>query len=555
MQRACELWRDVPSALWISNSTPSVNAAALVLPASKALTVLGREFHLLIFDAWSGLDVNALAAVSGTVRAGGTLVLLTPPWARWSQYPDPDCQRFLPHPWQPAQVDSHFIRRSLRLLHECGPEAVAGPAGWRVEPEKVATQCQARVAATTRDQQQALHAILGTAHPVVLSADRGRGKSAVLGMAARQFQIDGLTVVLTAPARAMVHSVMQHAAPPGAASPRNKADNPVDFYAPDDLLQAKPQADVLLVDEAAAIPLPLLLALLRHYPRCVFATTLQGYEGSGRGFVLRFQRALDRLYPGWLALQLQQPIRWQAGDPLEAFINRWLMMDAAETAQQERTETRADTVAFKPADIKYRLISAAELSDNEPKLREVFHLLVNAHYQTRPSDLRQLLDGPHISVHVLEWRQQVCAVALLAREGGLAPELTAAIHAGQRRPHGHLLAQSLTFHAGIAGAACLHGERIMRIAVAAPYQRQGLGSLLLAQLRAYAERAAADYLGVSYAASPELAAFWQAAGFQSVRLGHRKDKASGSRSLMQVAGLSARGVELATQAHQQFLAG
>lgn len=547
MQRALGLFKHVPHVLWVTPSNLPVNGSSTCIPANKARTILGREFSLVIFDAWSGLGVNALAAVSGTIRAGGTLVLLTPPLDEWAQYPDPDCQRFLPYPWQPEQVVGHFIRRFVDMLRAVGADSGSSYAdtdesSLLIVPESICTTFELQPVQTTTDQQQALASILTADQPLVLNADRGRGKSAVLGMAARRFHADGMSVVLTAPSRAAVSSVLQH------------AEYPVAFYAPDDLLQSTPQADVLLVDEAAAIPLPMLLQMLAHYPRCVFATTLQGYEGSGRGFVLRFQRKLARLYPDWLEVKLQQPIRWGEGDWLEAFVNQWLIMD--DVGKEDRSGLPALKAQLSEIlnEIKYQQIQQSVLVNDEPKLREIFHLLVSAHYQTRPSDLRQILDAPHITLHTLEYQQQVVAVALLAREGELEPELVAEIHTGKRRPHGHLLPQSLTFHAGIPGAACLHCERIMRIAVDPAWQRCGLGHFLLGKLRDYAEQQQADYLGVSYALSPEVLAFWEGAGFQSVRLGHRKDKASGSRSLMQVLGLSEQGIALMQQANQQFVA-
>lgn len=47
---------------------------------SQAISgLLGREFLHAVFDARTGFDVSAFAALSGTLRAGSLLVLLVPP--------------------------------------------------------------------------------------------------------------------------------------------------------------------------------------------------------------------------------------------------------------------------------------------------------------------------------------------------------------------------------------------------------------------------------------------------------------------------------------------
>ena len=487
---------------WITTA-PGIAGA---LPAKKAHTLLGQDTDIIVFDAHSGFDVNAFAAVSGTLRGGGTLYLLTPPLDEWADFPDPDYRRFIPYPYQPHEVRGRFLGRFVGMLK---------------------TGCHSRsfspiVGLTSDLQVVAVETILQANVPVVLTADRGRGKSAALGMAASQLQVAGKRVLLTAPSRATVESVFKH------------AELPPLFFAPDDLLQTLPEGDVLLVDEAAAIPVPLLLKMLEHYPRCVFSTTLHGYEGSGRGFALRFQKALDTLAPGWLAVRLQQPMRWAENDPLERFINQALLLDA----------DVGDGVCNTPLRPLYRQLNRDELAQNEPLLRQLFGLLITAHYQTRPSDLRQLLDAPDISIHVLEQQGTLVAVALLSREGGLDAQLTAAIHAGTRRPHGHPVPQTLTFHAQLAGAAELVCERVMRIAVHPLLQNQGLGAHLLEHLLGFAAQQGADYLGVSYAMTPELLRFWERAGFVVARIGFRQDAASGSRSVVQVKALSVRAVGL-----------
>jgi len=468
----------------------------------KAHTLLGQECDALVFDAHSGFDVNAFAAVSGTLRGGGTLFLLIPPLDAWADFPDPDYRRFVLYPYQPEDVRGRFLQRLVRLL----------TAGWHGGSGFSPT-----VGLKSDLQAVAVATILQANAPVVLTADRGRGKSAALGMAASQLMAAGKKVLLTSPSRATVATVFKH------------AENPPSFFAPDDLLQTLPQGDVLLVDEAAAIPVPLLLKMLEHYPRCVFSTTLHGYEGSGRGFALRFQKELDARVAGWQAVRLHTPIRWAENDPLEHFINQALLLDADVEAG----------VCNTPLHPFYRQLNRDELAHNEPLLRHLFGLLITAHYQTRPSDLRQMLDAPDISIHVLEEQGMILAVALLSREGGLDAELTAAIHAGTRRPHGHPIPQTLTFHAKIPGAATLICERVMRIAVHPDWQNHGLGAHLLEHLLGFATHSGADYVGVSYAMTPPLLRFWERAGFVLARVGFRKDTASGSRSVVQVKALSA----------------
>ncbi|MDQ5769720.1 tRNA(Met) cytidine acetyltransferase TmcA [Thiothrix subterranea] len=476
----------------------------------KAHTLLGQECDALVFDAHSGFDVNAFAAVSGTLRGGGTLFLLIPPLDAWADFPDPDYRRFIPYPYQPEDVQGRFLQRLVRLLD--GKEGEChSPLQGKVF---VGAYC---IRPLQSKQSIAIQTIVQANVPVVLTADRGRGKSAALGMAASQLQAAGKRVLLTAPSRATVATVFKH------------AENPPSFFAPDDLLQTLPQGDVLLVDEAAAIPVPLLLKMLEHYPRCVFSTTLHGYEGSGRGFALRFQKELDARVAGWQAVRLHTPIRWAENDPLECFINRALLLDA----------DVGEGVCNTPLNSLYRELNRDELAHNEPLLRQLFGLLITAHYQTRPSDLRQMLDAPDISIHVLEQHGVILAVALLSREGGLDAELTAAIHAGTRRPHGHPIPQTLTFHAKIPGAATLICERVMRIAVHPDWQNHGLGAHLLEHLLGFATRSGADYMGVSYAMTPPLLRFWGRAGFVLARIGFRKDTASGSRSVVQVKALSA----------------
>ena len=185
-----------------------------------------------------------------------------------------------------------------------------------------------------------------------------------------------------------------------------------------------------------------------------------------------------------------------------------------------------------PTNPSWRLIGQGTLAADEALLNQVFGLLVLAHYQTTPSDLRSLLESPDLDIHLLEQAQSLLGVALVAREGNIAPELAEAIWAGRRRPRGHLLPQSLLAHAGFKTAGGRSYARVMRIAIHPTLHRHGLGSRLLGQLEDYYREEGLDYLGSAFSASADLLPFWRKAGLVTLRIGLQRDAASGSHAAL-----------------------
>lgn len=540
------------SMLWLGEPPSGVPGGT----AREAHKWLGRELDLLIIDAWAGFDVEAFGAASGALRGGGLMLLLTPPLDEWPRYADPEYARIAVHPFTPPQVSGRFLTRFVRLLRGHKVTVVAEGAAlppWQAQPARHPDEWR------TADQQAALQAIMQMAQdaasmPLVLTSDRGRGKSAVLGMAAAQLLDAGVRhIVVTAPRLAAVDTLFAHAA---RALPQAKVSRGclvasaaarLDFLAPDELAHTLPAAELLLVDEAAAIPTPLLERLLAHYPRSVFATTLHGYEGTGRGFAVRFHRVLNERAPGWRHVRLEEPIRWPPADPLERFVFDALLLDAQAA---DDAEVRDAAVG----ECTVERIERATLLADDTLLRQLFGLLVQAHYRTSPLDLRHLLDGPNVSVWLLRRQGQVVATALTVREGGFDAELAQAIYRGARRPRGHLIPQSLALHSGFAEAARLRGERIMRIAVHPAAQQRGLGTHLLQALITQARDDGLDFIGASFGATAELLAFWQRAQLLPLRLGLTRDASSGSHAVIVLRPLSIWGQAVAKAVRERFLA-
>lgn len=494
------------------------------LPINKFQTALGREYDSLVFNAFNGLHPDALGAAAGTLIAGGVMLLLCPPLTDWPDYPDPDLVRYVTQPEQARGLTSPFLRRFVRLLRQDDSVLIwqqgtpfpslptLSTLPWQQERD--------RKGCLNMQQRNALAHMLRCARtrvPLVLTADRGRGKSSLLGLAAHRLIQSGLRVLLTAPNQNATAQAIRHCA------------SLLRFVAPDALLAEQPAADILLIDEAAAIPVPILLALAKQYC-CIFASTEHGYEGTGLGFQLKFQPSLADLSPGWRKLHLNTPARWSPADPLEPLVFKLLALNATPSAPALLPSANLTTTA---EGLDYRWISREALLADDALLQQLFGLLTLAHYQTRPSDLRQLLDAPGLRLAVVFQKHIPVAVALLVREGPLPTELSQGVWRGQRRPRGHLLPQSLAFHGGIAEADQFTYYRVMRIVVHPYCQQQGIGSQLLHWLQQHLPpQTNCDFIGTSFGASPHLVTFWQNTGFKAVRLGQSRDGVSGLHAMM-----------------------
>ncbi|SDM38815.1 tRNA(Met)-cytidine N(4)-acetyltransferase [Franzmannia pantelleriensis] len=563
LARALAIWHQMPErALWVAPQRPAEVDESAWLPTGKARTRLGGEQALIVFDAVSaeaGFDPDAFGALSGTLIAGGLLVLLTPPG--WGAHPDADYRRLADHPHRPAHLSSRYLQRLARLLEDA-PDV----AGWRASGELVlptltapnehaAGSCKDPACATL-DQARAVARLLRLRRrrPLVISADRGRGKSAALGIACARWLASGeREILVTAPRPAAVETLFEHLQRNCPDGRRHGLEvilqgsdhtQRVRFVAPDALAeQGGGAGSLLLVDEAAAIPSALLADWLARFPRIAFATTVHGYEGSGRGFALRFLPHLQRRTPDWRSCTLAAPVRWADGDPLEALTRRLLLLDA---------EPRAALPAPGGEPPVLRRWKRSLLAVDEARLSEMFGLLVQAHYRTQPSDLRRLLDGPGVSITTLERHSSTLAVSLCCEEGSFSSELAERVARGERRPRGHLLAQSLAAHAGSRHALTSRVRRIMRIAVHADARRQGHGQRLLAAEVERAHRDGIDLLGASFGADPELMAFWHAAGFRAVRLGLSHETSTGEHALMVALPASESGRALCASLAERF---
>ncbi len=546
-----------PRALWVGDAnTPAVKSIA----AKDMHQVLGLEYDAVVYDAYEGFDADAFAAVSGTIQGGGIYVLITPPHRAWPTFADPVYARLFS---SSQAIESAFIQRFIRATQNhlgvyciqqesmCLPSL---PDGKKLDKRPQSRNPSAKM--FSEAQGEAVMAVVNvvTGHrrrPVVLTSDRGRGKSAALGMAAAQLLKQGVQrIVVTGPRLDALASLFKHAHQDLPGSRLDKGilsyeARTIEYLPPDILILQEPRVDCLMVDEAAALPAVILERLLRRYSRLVFSTTVHGYEGSGRGFALRFFNTLDQTTPNWKQCVLTRAFRWSENDPLERFIFHALLLENEIKPPVGRNE-------FELSECRVDGIAGRELADNEEKLGEIFGLLMLAHYRTRPNDLRQLLDNPDMNVFVISSQCRVLGVALVVNEGVLDHLAQQAVYRGERRFRGHLLAQTLLAHLGLRDVGEIKFSRIMRIAVHPALHGLGLGRQLIDALVGQLRQSGCDMLGTSFGANENMLAFWQRVGFDLVRIGLTREQSTGCHSAVMLRVLSERSGDYHDIAKERF---
>lgn len=443
---------------------------------------LGRAFDGVVLDEPDG---EALGRAHGCVRGGGRLILRLDPcdgapgrWRRW--------------------LDG--------AIERAGGGVLVGPMSMPPEPSG-GTAEQARVV----EQLRALFAGPEGAVASVV-ADRGRGKSAALGLALRDFEGDA---AITGPG-------------PEATLEARRFAPGVPFVPLRELMRSAASPAVIVVDEAAQIPVSTLRQLVLHHggSRVAFATTTRGYEGTGRGFVLRFLAWLEanqrsRRLP-YSALTMSAPIRWGRDDPVERFVFDALLLDA-------RPDPFTVGEALESLEIA-RLDPDALLSD-EASLRGVFGLLVHAHYRTTPRDLELLLDGRGVHLYAMRVGGRVAAVNLLVEEGGLTPDVADALYRGTAGIRGQALPQTLAADCGRPDACGLSMLRSVRIATHPALRRRGLAARLTEAVHA-AHRP--DLFGTLFGATPSLVQFRRRLGYRLVRMGISAGRRAGEPAAVMI---------------------
>ncbi|PLW14519.1 hypothetical protein PCANC_12966 [Puccinia coronata f. sp. avenae] len=286
------------------------------------------------------------------------------------------------------------------------------------------------------------------------------------------------------------------------------------------------QAELVVIDEAAAIPIKLVKDLIGPY--LVFmASTINGYEGTGRSLSLKLIAQLRELSKRSVVssaaksqndasstkesstmtpatyqkpslsrslkeLKLEEPIRYAEGDGVEKWLNGLLCLDV-----QTSSSNRSLQGCPHPSKCDLYFVNRDTLFSYHPAsevfLRRMMSLYVASHYKNSPNDLQLMSDSPSQQLYVLlppigesgGNLPEPLVVIQVALEGKISkPSVMASLSRGIKAS-GDLIPWTISQQFQDEDFPTLSGARIVRIATHPDYCRMGYGTRAIQILTSY----------------------------------------------------------------------
>ncbi len=549
-----------------------------ITKAEDARRYLGTTYQGLVLDLVNDLKPNRVGILTGVVEGGGVIVLQVPKWDTWDfQLTEFKRNLLVPGFSEPRHVFISWFKRKLlqhsRNIFVVDLDSDAVISGEPIQPSPVKERMieipkdsrfpeEIYRLAVTQDQVNTIRAAEWLVDPpseggkkmLVVTADRGRGKSCAAGISMVGFiyvtrrSSRKVKVVVTSPDLENTQSLMELAARAfqavGLEARVIKAGDKirgfrgdgfrVDYVRPAEVPEVK--ADLVIIDEASGLPVPLLHRIWRSHDKILVASTIHGYEGAGRGFSVRFLGEVRRDPKTELrTYEMKEPIRYSNDDPIEAWLFDVLLLDAEAAELDDR-----DILDIMEGRLSYVVADQQELfsEQGEPLLRQIFGIYVQAHYRNEPDDLALMADAPHYSVRAVATTSgKIVSAALLAEEGGLNPELSASL-LNQDKTKGNIIPDRVIKHYRVPAFGTLRGWRVVRIATHPSVQDKGIGSRLLSYIVDEASKKGFQWVGSGFGVSDKLVRFWTRNGFSVIHISPDRNPVSGEYTVLVLRPLS-----------------
>ncbi|BFH72757.1 GNAT family N-acetyltransferase [Sulfurisphaera javensis] len=511
---------------------------------SSSERYLGSTFDVVILDLVDNFEPNYIGRLVDLIRGGGIGILYTDDLKEHKLFRNSIIRN--------GKIRDVYENRFLRKLNEhegifmiINSDYIARPFDGEVKekpspqiPKKPSMPIELHKLCMSKDQNKVLESFNfirgGSRRVLVITSARGRGKSAVtgLGLAGLISKVEKrrkFKIVITAPSSTGISQLMLflkkgldallipyktkdsiYGYPLSIEGPNFK----VYYEIPEATLED--EGDLLVVDEAAAIGIGYIDSALKVWKKVVLVTTVHGYEGSGKTFLRYLKKILNsrKVAVNWQ--EMVKPLRYAEGDPIEKWLYDTLLLDA------EPEEPPEDV-----SHLLFETVSPEELFSDDKKLRQIYGILVTAHYRNNPNDLMIMADGVHHKIKALSTLDgKYVGLVQIADEGGLPDNLIdLALRGGTF--DGDLIPDRLIKHVRLKEFGRMKGWRIVRIAVIQELQDMGLGSTMLKMVYEDAKEENIDWVGSAFMGDIRVLNFWIKNGFVPVHVSPRKNEKLG----------------------------
>ncbi|MEM3270313.1 MAG: tRNA(Met) cytidine acetyltransferase TmcA [Metallosphaera sp.] len=541
---------------WVTGSKERFNSIKGLLgnvediDYSSSEYYLGKTYDLVVMDLVDNFQPNYLGRLTDLVRGGGLVVMYTDDLTKNKIFRNSIARN--------GEVYDYYERRFRRKLREhqgifiidesytsipftgeVRPTTEKRPLKSIYFPKEIHDLC------LTDEQDKVLEEFRimyrGGKRILVLTAPRGRGKSAVTGLGIAAFIADSdreRRIVITAPSLASVSQIMEFAKRGldvmNIPNEVEKSDMGIIRSVRGDrfsIVYVSPETavgedgDILVVDEAAAIGINLLAQYLNRWRKVVLVSTVYGYEGSGKAFLKYLKSVLEQKNAWTRWLTMSKPLRYAEGDPIESWLYDSLLLNAEITKPKT-----LDTAEYLTLDKESLFLDDAQLS-------QAYGILISAHYRNNPDDLMIMADGPHHILKGIRTNEGFISVAQISIEGNLSDSMIdLALKGGTF--DGDLIPDRLLKHTRIREVGSMLGWRVVRIATVPELQDKGFGSYLLRMIVEDAKNLKVDWIGSSFMGDPKVLRFWTRNGFVPVHVSPRRNEKFGDFPVVVIRPLS-----------------
>ena len=553
----------------------------IVIRIEDSRKLMGETYQGVIIDLFNDLRPNYIGILTGLVEGGGLIIVQVPPWNEWDTALTKFKKNLVTYGYErPRDVFIRWFKAKLikhkenifiydadndRAISIGEIKACEGHSQKGVEiPRDVVFPKDLYGLALTNDQVNAIREIewlkerSDKKKVLVITADRGRGKSCALGIGIAGLcrllsEKKRVKIVITSPNLENAQSLMKLA---------NESMKVLGFdvktletsqgliksiLSPEcNIIYREPRvavnepADILAVDEASGLPVPILYKLWLSHRRLMIATTIHGYEGAGRGFSVRFLGSIKNNPDTILKMvDMSEPIRYASDDPVEKWVFDALLLDAeiAQLDEQDKRDIEAGNLNYVAYDPEHLFFH------DEDILRQIFGIYIQAHYRNEPDDVALIADAPHYAIRAVSTKNgKIVSAALVAEEGGLSEEFSKSLLL-EDKTKGNIIPDRIIKHYRLHAFGTLRGWRIVRIATHPEIQSKGIGSFLISNIYNEAVNKY-DWIGSGFGVNKRLLNFWRKNGFVVVHISPDRNPVSGEYTILVLKSISERSIKM-----------